>query len=261
MLPCILQCNQKAKPTQTTSQTPPSYILLSVNRSTKIIFNQQAQTLTGTSVFQLSFCANSSRRTNIKALKAASTKVNVQNCNKSCVYLSTDWHMVLIIYKYYNLSSAFCQALFVKCPINRTYLLRVSVRSARHSLSIEIYVAAPQNFLNKTANFTENNVVKEKKKEFYINYESNRNSEKNRLSCYYRYKGQKPWKYGVFADFCPISSIPQAVMKLPSQQHFELRKEEQQLNIITPKAFIDFWASNERLCLFWGFGGRNERYD
>ena len=32
----------------------------------------------------------------------------------------------------------------------------------------------------------------------------------------------------------------QAVMKLPSQQHFELRKEEQQLNIITQKAFIDF---------------------
>lgn len=45
---------------------------------------------------------------------------------------------------------------------------------------------------------------------------------------------------GVFADFCPISSIPQAVMKLPSQQPFKLRKEEQQLNIITQKAFIDF---------------------
>lgn len=91
--------------------------------------------------------------------------------------------------------------------------------------------------------------------------ESNRNRAAYWLSCYYRHKGQKPWKYGVFADFCPISSIPQAVMKLPSQQPFELRKEEQQLNIITQKAFIDFWASNERLCLFWGFGGRNERYD
>ena len=29
-------------------------------------------------------------------------------------------------------------------------------------------------------------------------------------------------------------------MKLPSQQPFKLRKEEQQLNIITQKAFIDF---------------------
>lgn len=29
-------------------------------------------------------------------------------------------------------------------------------------------------------------------------------------------------------------------MKLPSQQPFALRKEEQQLNIITQKAFIDF---------------------
>lgn len=29
-------------------------------------------------------------------------------------------------------------------------------------------------------------------------------------------------------------------MKLPSQQPFELRKEEQQLNIIMQKAFIDF---------------------